>query len=121
MAATPREEFQAVFALAARVGCVPVVPVEDERGVAEGGTDPLDRILAYDYIALSWLDKGDLEAAAGVLNQCLRALSPMALEESRSGERVRNSLLRMRVVESLQRRVRERLGSSPDSGTPRKS
>jgi tetratricopeptide (TPR) repeat protein len=89
------------------------------EGVARGGQDPLDRVLAFDWLALSWLEAGDLEAAAGVLDRCRVALSPLALEETELGERVRNALLRMRVVTSLQSAI-ERRASGEDSERPRK-
>jgi len=79
------------------------------RGVADDGADPLDRVLAHDLIAVSWIEhEEDLEAAAGVLEECRRALSAPSLEETRSGERVRNALLRMRVVPLLKERVARR-------------
>jgi len=91
------------------------------RRVAEHGTDPLARITAFDELALSFLDEHELEGAAGVLDQCLRALSASALEESEQGERVRNALLRMRVVEELAHAIARRKDSSVEQGTPRKS
>lgn len=78
--------------------------------VAEAGEDPVDRIRAYDYLALLWVVAGDPEAAAGVLDRCRRALSDVALEETKRGERVRKALVRMRVVEALQRAVENRIG-----------
>ena len=78
------------------------------RGVTRSGSDPIDRILAFDYLALAWVDAGDLEAAAGVLDECVRAHSELALEETRLGERVRKALVRMRVVSALQHAVEER-------------
>jgi tetratricopeptide (TPR) repeat protein len=89
------------------------------RRVAEGGTDPLARVRAYDELALQRLASGDLEGAAGELDRCLRALSPRALEETELGERVRNALLRMRVVEALPRAIAERNLSSSARGSPR--
>jgi len=78
------------------------------RGVAESAEDPLDRIRAFDRIGLRLLDLGDLEGAAGVFNECLRALAPDALESTRHGERVRRALERMRLVEALPRAVARR-------------
>ena len=89
------------------------------RRVAEHGVDPLDRILAFDAIALSYVELGDLEAAAGVLNQCLAALSERALEETSEGERVRNALLRMRVVDELQRAIARKNHSSEETRSSR--
>ena len=89
------------------------------RRVAERGKDPLDRIRAYDFLGLDWLEEGDPEAACGVFNECLRALSEAALEETRNGERVRNALLRMRLVEEIPRAVAERKRSSGAARTSR--
>ncbi len=75
------------------------------RAVSEGDGDALDRILAYDYLALSWVEISDLEAAAGVLNQCAQALSEKALEETRHGEEVRKAMLRMHAIEALQKEI----------------
>ena len=78
--------------------------------VAEEGEDPLDRVRAYDELGLLHLERGDPEAAAGVLDVCRLALSEVALERTRTGERVRDAMARMRVVDALQRvaRARER-------------
>lgn len=89
--------------------------------VAENGTDPLARIQAFDELGLQLLAGDDLEGAAGVLDRCLRALSSRALEETETGERVRNALLRMRIVEELPRAIARRNSSSGARGTPRKS
>lgn len=91
------------------------------RRVAEQGTDPLARITAFDELGLSLVEECELEGAAGVLDQCLRALSASALEETEQGERVRNALLRMRVVVELPRALARRKSSSVEQGTPRKS
>jgi len=89
--------------------------------VAEKGTDPLARVQAFDELAMQLLSRDDLEGAAGMLDRCARALTPRALEETELGERVRNALLRMRVVEELPRAIARRNDSSVASGTPRKS
>jgi tetratricopeptide (TPR) repeat protein len=91
------------------------------RRVAEHGTDPLARINAFDELGLSFVEECELEGAAGVLDQCMRALSASALEETQQGERVRNALLRMRVVVELPRALARRKSSSVEQGTPRKS
>ncbi len=80
--------------------------------VAHHGNDPLDRIRAFDRLGLAWVDAGDLEAAGGVLHQCLQELSPLALEETEIGERVRRALERMLLVRALQRGVQARRDSS---------
>lgn len=76
--------------------------------LAEHGEDPLDRIRAYDRIAQLAIDAGDLEAAAGVLDQCRTALLPIAEEQTRTGERVRLALASMRALEELPRAVERR-------------
>jgi len=97
--------------------------IEDARRawkrVAEGGRDPLDRIRAFDLLGVLWFEEDDLEAACGVLNQCLQSLSEAALEETRSGERVRNALLRMRLVDELPRAIASRKNSGEKTGTSR--
>lgn len=89
--------------------------------VAENGTDPLARVQAFDELGLQLLGAGDLEGAAGMLDRCLRALSSRALEETEMGERVRNALLRMRIVEELPHAIARKNSSSDARGTPRKS
>lgn len=91
------------------------------RRVAEHGTDPLARIRAFDQLGLSFMEESELEGAAGVLDQCLRALSASALEETEQGERVRDALLRMRVVDELSRALARRSRAGVHQGTPRKS
>lgn len=88
--------------------------------VAEEGAEPLDRIEAFDELALRWVHEGDLEAAAGMLHRCKHALRDAALEETVLGEKVRRALSRMRVVEELPRAIERRTDSSRANGTPRK-
>ena len=92
---------------------------EDARrawaAVARTGSDALDRIQAYDLIGLSWIEAGDPEAAAGVLDQCLNALREESREETRNGNRIRDALFRMRVVGELRGIVKERV----ENGDPR--
>ena len=82
------------------------------RRVAEQGSDDLLRIAAFDELALARLEDEDPEAAAGELARCLEALSARALEETETGERVRNALLRMRVVGELSRAIARRASTS---------
>jgi tetratricopeptide (TPR) repeat protein len=86
--------------------------IEDARRawkrVAEEGEDPLDRIRSWDCIAHTFVLSGDLEGAAGVVERCREALSEVAAEETRLGERVRGALSTMRVLDELQRAVQER-------------
>lgn len=90
------------------------------RNVAERGVDPVDRLRSFDEIGTSWLEADDLEAAAGVLHECLRALSPIALEETRTGRRVRLALARMNLVEELPKAIESRMRSRTARGSPRK-
>ncbi len=89
------------------------------RRVAEQGSDALTRVQAYDALGLSLLESGDLEGAAGILHECLVRLSERALEETLEGERVRNGLLRMRLVEDLPREIARRKKSDGGQGSPR--
>ena len=89
--------------------------IEDARRawkrVAEQGEDPLDRIRAWDCIALTFVAAGDLEGAAGVVERCREALAEVSAEETKLGERVRDALSTMRVLDDLQRAVQEREAS----------
>lgn len=78
------------------------------RRVAEGAEDPLDRVRAWDRLALARVERGELEAAAGVLQTCRESLADVALEETTLGERVRDALTRMRSIELLDRAIRAR-------------
>jgi tetratricopeptide (TPR) repeat protein len=89
------------------------------KRVAEQGSVDLLRIEAFDELALTWLADGDLEASAGELARCLELLSPRALEETDAGERVRDALLRMRVVDELQRALARRAGANDATRTTR--
>jgi tetratricopeptide (TPR) repeat protein len=76
--------------------------------VARDAEDPLDRIRAYDELALALIVTGDLEGAAGQLERCRRALADVALEETRTGARLRAALVRMRAVDELRRAIARR-------------
>lgn len=89
------------------------------KRVAEEGTDALLRVRAFDELGLLALANDDVEAAAGWLERCLRALSAAALEETEEGERVRDALLRMRLVDELTRAIERGKDSSADEGTSR--
>ena len=82
------------------------------RRLAEQGSEDLLRIEAFDELALAWLAADDPEAAAGELARCLELLSPRALEETETGERVRNALLRMRIVSELPRALARRASTN---------
>lgn len=87
--------------------------------VAESAEDPLDRVRAYDQLALAAVARGELEGAAGLLERCREALADTAAEETKLGERVRNAVADMRAHDVLQRavakRAREREQSKPVS------
>jgi len=87
--------------------------------VADSGEDPLDRIRAFDRIALLLVAGGDLEGAAGTLERCREVLAAPAAEETRSGERVRSALQNMRAIEELQRAI-ERKQSGGEAKRERK-
>lgn len=81
--------------------------------LSQGAVDPLHRVRAFDDWGLSLVEEGDLEAAAGVLDRCRRALGERAGELTDLGGRVRRALERMRLVTRLARGVRERRGPPP--------
>lgn len=81
------------------------------KRVAEEAEDPLDRIRGWDCIAITFVASGDLEGAAGVVERCREALSEVAAEETRLGERVRDALSNLRALDDLQRAVQEREAS----------
>lgn len=76
--------------------------------VADGAEDPIDRIKAYDCMAQVAIERGDLDAAAALLEHCREALSESASEETRLGDRVRNALAGMRAHDELQRALDKR-------------
>ena len=76
--------------------------------VAESAEDPLDRVRAYDQLALAAVGRGDLEGAAGLLERCREALADSAAEETKLGERVRNAVADMRAHDAVQRAVAKR-------------
>lgn len=71
--------------------------------VATSAQDPLDRVRAFDFLALARLAAGDADGAATVLARCRDALSDVAQEETQTGERVRNALQRMRANDDIER------------------
>jgi tetratricopeptide (TPR) repeat protein len=83
--------------------------------VAEQAVDPIDRIQAWDWLVDDLVDARDLEGAAGMLERAREALAPVAAEETKLGERVRNAMQRMRSIDRLQhaleKRARERDGA----------
>lgn len=88
--------------------------------VARTAEDPVERVRAYDLLALALIERGDLEGAAGVLESCRGALRDVASEETQSGARVRGALTQMRAVESLRKSVvRRREGVRIDAAEGR--
>ncbi len=82
--------------------------------VAGRAEDPLQRIEAWDELALALVDAGDLEGAAGWIARARTTLADAALEETAQGERVRGALERMRAIRRLERAVaaRHKVGTS---------
>lgn len=73
------------------------------KSVAEGDGHPLDRLLAFDEIGLSWIDDGQPEQARATVEACFSALEQAALEETEIGCRTRSALLLMRTRALLAR------------------
>lgn len=91
----------------AELGRVDVARRAFER-LAIGAESALDRIDAYDEWCATYVDAGDLEAAAGVLARCRDALRDVVEEETPLGERARNALARMSSLRRLEQAVRAR-------------
>ncbi len=86
-------------------------PAEARRqweAVAQRSEDPMQRIDAWDELALAHVDGGDLEGAAGWIAKARETLADAALEETAQGERVRSALERMRAIRRLERAVAAR-------------
>jgi tetratricopeptide (TPR) repeat protein len=90
------------------------------KAVAARAEDPLQRIEAWDELALDLVEVGDLEGAAGWIARARESLADAALEETAQGERVRKSLERMRAIRRLERAVsaRDAAGGSTPGSTP---
>jgi len=80
--------------------------------VANSARNPLQRVRAHDVIACAWVAAGDLEAAAGALEECRAALQNLALEETDLGRRVRTALEERAAVELLRAAVEKRWRAS---------
>jgi len=78
------------------------------EAVARRAEDPLQRIDAWDELALALVDAGDLEGAAGWIGRARESLADVALEETENGERVRGALERMRAIRRIERAVAAR-------------
>jgi tetratricopeptide (TPR) repeat protein len=79
---------------------------------AGAGVDPVQRVRSFDAWAESLIDRGDLEGAAGVLEQCRQASRRYASEQTQLGLRVRGALEAMRSVSRLKREIELRRGRS---------
>lgn len=76
--------------------------------VARTALDPLDRVRAYDCLALALVGRGRLEGAAAMLQRCREDLADVASEETEAGERVRKALELMRALDRLRDAIEER-------------
>lgn len=85
--------------------------------LAEQAADPLDRIQAWDWLVQDLIDAKDLDGAAGMLERAREALAPIAAEETKLGERVRNAMQRMRAIDELQRAIEKRARPSEASSS----
>lgn len=97
------------------------VLLEDERlaearrwgaRVASSARNPLQRVHAHDVIACTWVAAGDLEAAAGALEQCRAALQSIAYEETDLGLRVRTAMEEQAAVARLRAAIEKRWRTS---------
>lgn len=85
------------------------------RRLADSSEDPLMRIRGYDELVLLEIETGDLEWAAGILEQCRKSVERRSLEQTEVGRRVRDALSRMRCRKRLKRAVRERAKQREES------
>lgn len=81
------------------------------RRASERACHALDRVRAFDEWCALFVSIDDLEAAAGVLASCRASLAPIAVEETKLGESVRDALETMRSIELLERAVARRRDS----------
>jgi tetratricopeptide (TPR) repeat protein len=87
------------------------------RHVAEDGRRALDRVRAYDRIALSRLEEGDLERARATLRACEAGLAASASEVTELGRSVRGAVLRMRARVRCEALERAPLDGDRDAGS----
>lgn len=80
--------------------------------VAGQSLDPMEQVRAYDSIARLWLERGDLEAAAGVLHSADVALAGLAAERTALGTRIRKALSNMGSVRALKEAIAQRSGAT---------
>ena len=83
--------------------------------VARAAEDPVDRVRAFDLMALAWIESGDLEAAAGALDRARIDLGDAVVERTERGERVRRALARMRCIPRLRRAIAARARAGGDA------
>jgi tetratricopeptide (TPR) repeat protein len=69
--------------------------------VAEEGEDAVDRIQAFDRIALSYFEEGKEAEAAAAIERCKSLFAELADEPTRQGARVKKALSRMRSTTKL--------------------
>jgi tetratricopeptide (TPR) repeat protein len=81
------------------------------QAVADRGVDPLDRVRAFDRIALSHIKEGNRTEAHAAVEQAKSALHEIAADPSSRGARVKKALDRMRAIRSL-----EEADGSPKKG-----
>jgi tetratricopeptide (TPR) repeat protein len=72
------------------------------QAVADRGVDPLDRVRAFDRIALSHMKEGNRADAHATVEQARTALHDIAADPSTRGARVKRALDRMRAVRALE-------------------
>ncbi len=72
------------------------------EALTTGAESPVDRIEAFDDLATSFVESGELDAASGIIDRCRTALADVAAEQTPLGERTRNALARMRSVRRLE-------------------
>ena len=83
------------------------------REVAALARDPLHRIEAFDLLAAELVELGDLEGAAGTLEQCRRELFEEGAELTERGRRVRGALVDMGSRRALTEAVKRRREGVP--------
>jgi len=86
------------------------------RAVAERGADPVDRVRAFDRVALSFLKEGMREDATKTVEAARAALADAAAEPSALGARVKKALERLRAVKALEKPAKP--GTKGGGGAP---
>jgi tetratricopeptide (TPR) repeat protein len=72
------------------------------QAVADRGVDPLDRVRAFDCVAMSYVKEGKRDEAAATIEKARVALHDMASDPSSRGARVKKALDRMRAVRAVE-------------------